>query len=98
MRERQPVGIPVSGGALIKFLRPVCPPGVTAKTIAEGVEVELMIDKQGFPKNPRTSRNNNRIFTSAVLAAMRQWRWNPYQLDGNPIEVESNIYVRFELR
>jgi outer membrane biosynthesis protein TonB len=98
MRERQPVARPVSGGTLIKFVRPICPPGVTAKAIAEGVVVELTIDKQGFPKDLRTSRNGNRILASAVLAAMRQWRWSPYRLDANPIEIKSSIYVRFELR
>jgi len=31
----------------------------------------------------------------AALAAVKNWRFKPYKLNGEPVEVESEIVVRF---
>jgi outer membrane biosynthesis protein TonB len=37
------------------------------------------------------------MFTQAAMAAVRQWRYEPAILDGQPIEAEANIIVGFRL-
>ncbi|MGO9087041.1 MAG: energy transducer TonB [Terriglobales bacterium] len=89
------IGTAVSGGKMVKSVWPVYPPEVTAKAIAEGVVVKLTIDKQGVPRDLRVTKGDS-ILAKVVLEALRQWRWKPYKLNGEPVEVESSIYIRFD--
>jgi len=85
----------VSGGKIVKSVKPVYPPEVTAKAIAEGVVVKLTIDKQGVPRDLRVTKGDP-VLAKAALEALRQWRWKPYQLNGEPVEVESSVYIKFD--
>jgi protein TonB len=38
------------------------------------------------------------MLASAALNAVRQWRYQPYRLNGEPVEVETQITVNFVLR
>ena len=84
-----------TAGKVIKRVMPVYPKNVPAKAIAQGVVVKLTIDKQGVPKDLRITRGDP-ILTKATLDAVRQWRWKPYQLNGEAVEVETSVYIRFE--
>jgi len=68
---------------------------MTAKAIAEGVDVKLTIDRQGIPRDLQVTKGDP-LVARAVLEALRQWRWKPYKLNGEPVEVESSVYIRFE--
>jgi len=85
----------VSGGKVVKSVTPVYPTVVTAKAIAEGVVVKLTIDKQGVPRDLRVTKGDP-ILAKAALKALRQWRWKPYKLNGEPVEVESSVYIKFD--
>jgi len=74
---------------------PVLPKETTAKAIAEGVDVKLTIDRQGVPRDLQVTKGDP-VFAKAVLQALQQWRWKPYKLNGEAVEVESSVYVRFE--
>jgi protein TonB len=67
---------------------------VTAKAIAEGVVLELTIDKEGVPKDIKVKKGDP-ILAKAVLEAVRHWRYKPYRLNGEAVEVESTVYIRF---
>jgi protein TonB len=85
----------VSEGKIVKSVRPVYPPKVTAKAIAEGVVVKLTIDKQGVPRDLQVIKGDP-VLAKAALQALRQWRWKPYKLNGEPVEVKSSVYIRFD--
>jgi protein TonB len=36
------------------------------------------------------------LLAPAALDAVKQWKFKPYLLNGNPIEVESQIQVNFD--
>jgi len=82
-------------GRIVKRVSPAVPPEVTAKALAEGVAVELTIDKEGVPKEIKTTKGDPAL-AKAVADALLQWRWKPYRFNGEAVEVESNIYIRFE--
>jgi TonB family protein len=86
---------PVSAGKIVKFVKPVFPPEATMKALSGAVLVEGMIDNQGVPKNLRVTKGYP-ILAKAVVKALQQWRWKPYKLNGEAVEVESSVYVRFE--
>ena len=37
------------------------------------------------------------MLTQAALDAVRQWKYRPYLLNGNPVEVDTQITVNFTL-
>jgi protein TonB len=37
------------------------------------------------------------MLTSAAINAVKQWQYKPYILNGQPVEVETNITVNFTL-
>ena len=42
-------------------------------------------------------RNGSALLARAAEDALRQWRFNPYMVDGNPVEMESQIAMNFRL-
>ena len=85
----------VPAGKILKRVMPVLPKEMTAKAITEGVDVELTIDRQGVPRDLQVTKGDP-VLAKAVLEALQQWRWKPYELNGEAVEVESSVYVRFE--
>lgn len=74
---------------------PVYPKQVSAKALSDGVNVKLTIDKRGVPKDLQVTKGDP-ILANAALDALRQWRWKPYKLNGEAVEVETSVYIRFE--
>jgi protein TonB len=37
------------------------------------------------------------MLTQSALEAVRQWKYKPYLLNGEPVEVETTIQVNFNL-
>jgi protein TonB len=64
------------------------PPALTAamKQRAPGsVVVIFEVDQTGRVQNPRVRSSSDPIFDSAVLAAIRQWRFEPGKRNGEPV-------------
>jgi TonB family protein len=78
-----------------KMVRPAFPAEAKQKGIFGRVLVEMTIDKEGRPKAIRASEGNP-ILREAVLRALPQWRWKPYKLNGQAVEVQTTITVNFE--
>jgi TonB family protein len=81
---------PVSQG------RPVYPEEAKAAKISGSVVLHVIIDKQGAPAEMKVVRGPRELQKSA-LDAVKQWRWQPYLLNGEPIEVETDITVVYSL-
>jgi periplasmic protein TonB len=41
--------------------------------------------------------SGERILGRAAMDAVRQWKYKPYYLNGEPVEVETQITVNFKL-
>ena len=37
------------------------------------------------------------VLASSAVDAVRQWRFRPYEVDGKPVQVQTNIRVNFNL-
>lgn len=76
--------------------RPVYPEEAKAARISGSVVLHVIINKQGVPAEMKVVRGPRELQKSA-LDAVKQWRWQPYLLNGEPIEVETDITVAFSL-
>ena len=85
----------VSQGLLIKRVQPTYPPAAL-KVHAEGaVQIEATINKEGMVINPKVLKGDP-LLAHAALDAVRQWRYKPYYLDGEPVEIQTQITVNFK--
>ena len=81
---------------LVSHEMPVYPPPAKLKGIQGAVVLEAIIGKDGVPMNLKVQKGPKELQASA-LDAVRQWRWQPYLLNGDPIEVETTVTVVYSL-
>jgi protein TonB len=87
----------VSQGLVIKRVQPKYPPSALATHTEGAVQIEATISKEGFVIDPKVL-SGDRMLAAAALTAVRQWRYKPYYLDGEPVEIQTQITVSFKAR
>ena len=91
---------PVSGGVmegyLVKQAQPVYPHMAQIAGVQGDVILQAMIDREGNIVQLQAV-SGHPMLVPAALDAVRQWRYRPYRLNGEPVEVETQITVRFIL-
>jgi protein TonB len=86
----------VSQGVLIHKVQPEYPASAKAKHIEGDVIVRLVVDKAG--KVIEVSRlKGDEELAGAAMDAVRQWKFRPYLLNGEPIEIETTATLNFHL-
>jgi periplasmic protein TonB len=89
-----------SGVAIGLLIRKVTPeyPSI-ARTIRLGgtVVLQATISKSGSIENLRVM-SGPALLQQAAVDAVRQWRYRPYLLNGEPVEVETTVNVEFTLQ
>jgi TonB family protein len=85
----------VSQGLLIKRVPPQYPAAAKATHTQGEVRIEATINKEGLVVNPKVLRGDA-ILAHAALQAVRQWRYKPYYLDGQPVEIQTEITINFK--
>jgi protein TonB len=94
--RRVPVSGGVSQGLLIQQVRPLYPPIAVAAHVQGAVVLNALISRSGAIENLRVL-SGHPLLVHAALEAVRQWRYRPYLLNGEPVEVETQITVNFTL-
>ncbi len=85
----------VSAGLLIKRVEPKYPRNALTTHTQGTVLVEATVDKEGRVVNPKVL-SGSPLLAPAVLEAVRQWRYKPYYLDGDPVEIQTQITINFK--
>jgi len=86
----------VMEGLLILRVLPVYPAPARTMRIAGRVELQATISRDGTIDNLRVV-DGPALLRAAAIEAVRQWRYRPYLLNGEPVEVETTINVDFRL-
>lgn len=86
----------VSEGNLIRKVQPAYPPLARNARIQGVVVLQAVISKQGSIENLQVL-SGHPMLVSAAIEAVRQWRYRPYVLNNEPVEVETQITVNFSL-
>ena len=60
------------------------------------VQLEAIISKEGAITNLKVLKGDA-VLGRAAMDEVRQWRYKPYYLDGQPVEIDTQITVNFKL-
>jgi protein TonB len=86
----------VMAGMLIRKVLPAYPAIARAMRMGGHVELQATISRGGTIENLRIM-SGPAVFQQAALDAVKQWRYQPYLLNGQPVEVETTINVDFSM-
>jgi protein TonB len=86
----------VMTGLLINKTAPPYPAIARAAGVQGTVILQATISKSGTIENLRVI-SGNAMLQQAALDAVKTWRYRPYLLNGQPIEVETTVNVVFSL-
>ena len=81
---------------LVHRVQPAYPPLARAARIQGTVVLQAIISKNGTIQNLQVL-NGHPMLVRAAIDAVQQWRYRPYFLNGEPVEVETQITVNFIL-
>ena len=90
------IGGSVAEANLIRRIVPVYPPLAKAARIQGTVEFTAVISKEGTIENVQLVHGHPLLVQSARDAVL-QWRYRPTLLNGQPVEVVTDIVVKFML-
>jgi periplasmic protein TonB len=86
----------VTQGLLLRKINPTYPPLAKQARIAGAVVLQAEISKDGSIQNLHVISGHPMLVPSAI-EAVKQWKYKPYILNGEPVEVETTITVNFTL-
>jgi len=92
----QHVSSGVMQGMLIYKVIPTYPAIAQAIRTSGTVDLQATISRTGTIENLRVM-SGPAILRQAALDAVKQWRYRPYMLNGQPVEVETTVEVDFTL-
>jgi len=81
---------------LIHRVEPIYPRIAVDSHLTGTVRLHALIDADGAVRQIDVV-SGNPIFVPSAVAAIRQWRYEPTRLNGQPVEVETYITVEFML-
>jgi len=86
----------VSRGLLIHQVSPAYPKTALAMRIEGTVELTTTISKTGEITHVKVVSGEAQLAKAAV-DAVKQWKYKPYLLNGEPVDIETQITVNFKL-
>jgi protein TonB len=100
VKAATPKKIAISSGVMTGLktggVNPTYPAIARAARISGTVVLQATISKTGTIENLHVI-SGPPMLTQSALEAVRTWRYKPYQLNGEPVEVETTVNVVFNL-
>lgn len=83
-------------GSLVHRVQPEYPYPAKMAHVRGQVVLAAVIGKEGTIENLRVIAGHP-LLARAAIEAVSRWRYRPYILNGEPVEVETQIMVNFTL-
>ena len=96
MPKRLRISQGVTEGRLIQKIEPAYPTLARSARIQGDVVLSAIISKTGEIQN-LVLVSGHPMLVPAAIQAVKQWRYRPFLLNGEPVEVETTITVVFQL-
>jgi len=93
---RLKVGGMVQAAKILRQVKPVYPPLARQSRISGEVRLEAVISRDGTIESLRVM-SGHPLLVPAAIEAVRQWVYQPTLLNGDPVEVLTQIEVHFKL-
>jgi protein TonB len=87
----------VTAGMKIHDVTPQYPQMAKIARVQGPVVLAAVIGKDGAIQNLRVVSTASPLLNQAALDAVKQWKYRPYILNGEPVEVDTTITVNFTL-
>ena len=94
--QRVRVSDEVMRGVLVRKVAPVYPPLARQALIQGTVMLKVVIDKSGNVSDMQLV-SGHPMLAPAAIEAVKQWKYQPYLLNGEAVEVETNVQVIFRI-
>ncbi|HKI26158.1 MAG TPA: TonB family protein [Candidatus Sulfotelmatobacter sp.] len=94
--QRVRVSSGVSQGLLVRRVNPTYPPLARQARIQGVVVLQAQISKSGDIENLQLI-SGHPMLAPAAIEAVKQWKYKPYLLNGEPVEVDTQVQVNFTL-
>ena len=94
--KRVRVSSGVTSGLLVYRVQPIYPVDARRAHIQGMVVLQANISKEGRITNLQLISGPKEL-ADAAIGAVQQWRYKPYLLMGEPVEVDTQIIVKFDL-
>jgi TonB family protein len=86
----------VSRGLLIKKVQPIYPRNALSMRIEGSVELMATISKDGNITHVKGLSGDSQL-TKAATDAVKLWKFKPYLLNGEPVEIQTQVTINFKL-
>ena len=83
-------------GLLVKKVQPDYPPDARDQRIQGVVLLKVNIDKEGNVIKVELI-SGHPLLAPAAMDAVKQWKYKPYYLGDQPVEIQTQITVNFKL-
>jgi protein TonB len=94
--QRVRVSSGVQAGLLVNKPQPNYPPLARQARIQGKVLLQALISKDGSIENLQLI-SGHPMLAPAAIEAVKRWKYKPYLLNGEPVEVETTVEVNFTL-
>jgi protein TonB len=86
----------VSEGMIVKRVQPTYPAQARQMHLEGTVELQANISQSGSISEIKQI-SGSPILGRAAIDAVRQWKYKPYYLNGQPVEIQTSVTVNFKL-
>lgn len=87
----------VAEANLIRKVQPIYPAAAKAAHVEGTVLLQMIILKDGTPGEITVTSSPSNDLSQTSIDAVRQWRYRPILLNGQPVEVVTQVIVNFTL-
>jgi TonB family protein len=92
-----PVGGDVKPARLLSSVSPVYPSLAKSQHVAGDVRIDALIDGNGHVSAMKVVSGAT-LLHQAAMDALRQWKYQPAVLDGNPVPMHLTVTIQFRLQ
>ena len=87
----------VAQGLLVTKVEPVYPAQAKAAKVQGSVVLGVIIGKDGSVQYLKVINSASDLLNQAAIDAVKQWKYRPYLLNGDAIEVDTQVTLNFPL-
>jgi protein TonB len=86
----------VSEGLILKKVQPRYPSQALQMRMEGSVQLQATIGKDGSISNLKIM-SGDALLARSAQDAVKQWKYKPYYLNGEPVEIQTQITINFKL-